>query len=129
MNFNWVPKESLGNLFFEESLDPLLLTEETKKVKEYSDDEPWEVFEFLNYGLRISVENDILISAECYEICNYNNVNIIGMKISEVIDFLGIKDPKKETLYEEYKITSDDLGIIIWSEKNVIVESVTVYQI
>ena len=83
-------------------------------------------------GITLGVENEKIISITCSKECIYKGENLIGMPINKFmkkfnlqpdeIDKLWVSDDEQEDVYN-----FDDLGIMVWVDKNGIIRLVDAF--
>ncbi|MCP3928105.1 MAG: hypothetical protein GY705_03280 [Bacteroidetes bacterium] len=121
----WKPTVSIGIFHFEKKLNLDELKFEYHEVESPSDDTSYKIYEVREDGLRFVLENEVLVSVECFTRIIYKDENLIGMKARKVFEVFDGKCHVSDVWDNGEQIDCDDFGAIFWIEREV-VESVSV---
>lgn len=133
-NFELTFNKSVGAFIIGEPMVDLLslLKLEYDFYEKANDSEYSESFyDILELGLSVYVnDDDIITSINCYKFCYYNNVNVIGLNIDDLILHISTKLNKTESYYvgkinskeQKQKVYDfDEIGLQVWVYRNKVV--------
>ncbi len=112
----WKPKVSIGNMIFGNKISLPELPFEALLVDKY-ESENYMVYEVKKERIRFAIENNILVSVECFGSVIYNGNELIGIDFDLVSKLFDISKCTV-TFHEGFgrEIICEELAAIFWEE-------------
>ncbi|KAF3886438.1 MULTISPECIES: hypothetical protein [Nostocales] len=120
INWIWKPLNSVGPFNFGNPISEFEKDYKLELIEPADEITGWETYGLIHYETHIYVENSLIISINCYDQLIYQNLDILGMTLSEIRNLFGKENQPGELNGDQICIEYEELGLQLWFQDDIV---------